>query len=57
MSTVDFLAAAKALWTEGNDHGWFPSGHRTFEDFARHDPIGFGEFLDIVNRVFKAAGV
>lgn len=47
-------AAAKYLFETGLHHGWWKP-NVPFADFELHDPIGFEEFMAIVERTVKIA--
>lgn len=46
---------AERLWIEGSAHGWWATSHDTLSDFQHNDPLGYSEFMGIVDRIALAA--
>ena len=51
---AEIEAAARVLYTEGRENGWF-KGSPTYDEMANNDPIGKSEFDGIVERMLRAA--
>ena len=55
LNRARLFAGGKKLWNTGNFHGWFSKYNYSYEEFEQRDPIGWDEFMYIVEEILNAS--